>query len=326
LTLIGISFQSVHYHTLLSSWKSADLHSLDSMQQTENSHLMMKWGCQPYTGGTFVIYDWEKNRVIWQIDIDRPAGFCWHNDLLYIIMLRLNEIVALDNKGREQYRISHSYFNDLHSIKPTKRGFLLTSTGVDSILEIDKRGNIHYHWCAIDHGYERMKNGNVRMIDFTQDQRYYIYRTQSHTTHVNSALFADDKEELILATLFQQGTIIAINRRSDEVRTLMSGLKYPHDLRPYPSEGWIVSDTRGSQTLIIDKQWNITQRITMNFEWVNSSALLSDGSLVISDADHFRLVRVFPDSQRAPEICTFPPEWAAYYVEEVPSAYNKLFL
>jgi len=273
----------------------------------------------------FMLFDWEKNQAIWQVTLDAPAGFCWRDELFYVVMARFSEVIALDGYGREWRRLSHRSFNDLHSIVPTKRGFLLTSTGTDSITEMDRHGMIIYEWCALDHGYQLSQTHSIRKLDRSLDQRYVFYPTPDHTTHVNSACFADPEEEVILATLFHQGTIIAIERPSGLAHTLVRGLNHPHDLRPFPGRGWLVSDTSNNRTLVLDERWHVTQEITLGFDWVQSSVPLADGSIIIADANNARLVRVYLDSQRPHEVRTFPPDWRIFFVDEVPFTYKDFF-
>jgi len=334
MTLLAISFHSVHMHVVQTTWKEQREHHKytkaqqpmkDSVAEPAESMSQMKWGAEYYTGGTFIILDWEKKQVVWQLALDGAMGFCFHDGLLYINMMRLGEIVALDGHGCEQQRISHKSLNNIHTVVPTERGFLLTSTGTDSIIELDQKGTLIYEWCALDHGYSLLGNGQPRTLDRSLDQRYVVYPTYAHTTHVNSACFADSKEDVILATLFHQGTIIAIDRRSGQVQTLVSGLNRPHDLRPCSAGGWIVSNTQDHQTLLLDEEWKITQSIALSFNWVQSSAPLADGSIIIADANNHRLVRVRPGDQQAIEIETFPANWRIYHVEEVPTQYAGFF-
>jgi hypothetical protein len=319
MTLLAISFHATRMNVVRSRWQSTTIgYSVQDMLAPQHR-------IGGYTGGTLVVFNWEKNRVIWQIDIDGASGFCWHDGLLYINMLRLAEIVAVNGHGREQCRLSHRNLNDLHTIVPTKRGFLLSSSGTDAIFEIDQHSDIIYEWYAIDHGYPQTMDGQRRVLDRSLDQRFVFYLTSSHTTHVNSARFYHPDQKVILATLFFQGTIIAIDCQSGQVQTLISGLCRPHDLRPHPNGGWIVSDAGNNQALILNEHWQITRRIAMDFDWVQSSAPLADGSIIIADTNHHRLVRVYSDDQRGSEERFFPPEWRVYLVEEVPIEYAHFF-
>lgn len=241
-------------------------------------------------------------------------------------MLRSSELLVLDGYGHEIRRISHMHLNDLHTVVATRSGFLLTSSGTDSIVEIDQQGSLLYEWCALDHGYQYLSNGQERQLKRSLDQRYMHYPTSGHTTHINSACFFASDEEVILATLFRQGTVIAIDRKSGQSHRVVSGLRAPHDLRPLAGNGWIISDTANNQTLIFNEHWQITRRLHMDFNWVQSSAPLSDGSIVIADTNHHRLVRVYlGDPQPRYEVRNFPTEWRIYLVEEVPEEQVNFF-
>lgn len=328
MTLIAISFHSTRISAVRALWNEQRRTKVIKSPLKSNEPAIRR-GFEMYTGGTVVVFDWDQDQVVWQVDIDGAAGFCWYDDLIYINMLRFGEIVALDRYGREQRRLSHRHLNNLHTIVPTARGFLLTSTGTDSILELDRENVSLYEWCALDNGYDTLSNGQVRVLDRTLDQRYMHYPTQTHTTHVNSARYTDNDELFICATLFKQGEIISIDKKSGATRVLLDGLHSPHDLRPYPLGGWIVSDTGNNQTLVLDKQWQITRRIALGFNWVQSSAPLADGSIIIADTNNHRLVRVDGMNQQSYEVRTFPPDWRIYMVEEVPQTcadflYNKI--
>jgi len=321
MTLLAVSFHGTHMNSQRFLWKQNTL--LSSSGSDGAPPVMDQEGCQPYIGGMFVLYDWERDQVVWQIEVDGAMGYCWHQERLYINLLRFGEILVLDGDGREVQRISHPAFNDLHSIVPTRRGFLLTSTGIDSIIEIDHKGELIYEWSALEHGYHLLGNRQPRNLDRSLDHRYMLYPTSSHTIHVNSARFADAEEEVILATFFVQGTIVAIHRQSGQAEIVVRGLSRPHDVRPYMDGCWIVSDTTNNQALILDKDWRIVRRIAQDFDWVQSSAPLPDGSIVLADSNHHRLVRAYPHEEY--EIRAFPPDWRVYLVDAVPDEYATVF-
>ena len=325
MTLLALSFHGIHLDVLRFSWRR---HIENDMHLYSDSAFQgAQWQRERALGGIFMVFDWERNEVIWQISIDAVAGFCFHDQLLYLNLMRLDEIVALDGTGRERQRFSHAHLNNIHTILPSRRGFLLTSSGTDSIIELDRQGKLLYEWYALDHGYTLLSSGQERHLDRSLDQRQHFYATRYHTTHVNSARFLDAQEEYILATLFHQGQVIEIEKRSGKVRTLMSGLNRPHDLRPYRG-GWILSDTGINQTVVLNSDWQVVQRIALDFDWVQSSAPLHDNSIVIADTNHHRLVRVYLNSQgeiQRSEERSFPGDWRIYRVEEVSQAYANFF-
>ena len=332
MTLLALSFHGKHLNALRFAWVEQQfrqqMHDTDTRQPPSSPAFQgVPWQREHAMGGIFAVFDWERNEVVWQITIDGVAGFCFHDQLLYLNMMRLDEVIALDGTGHEQQRFSHPHLNNIHTILPGKRGFLLASSGTDSIIELDRQGNLLYEWCALDHGYSLLPNGQKRLLDRSLDQRHYFYNTRIHSTHVNSARFLDTQETSILATLFHQGQVIEIEKCSGEARTLVSGLDRPHDLRPY-REGWVLSNTGAGQTLVLNADWQIVQSLNMDLDWVQSSAPLHDDSLVIADTNHYRLVRAYINNQGEiyhSEERSFPTDWRIYQVEEVPEEYSNFF-
>jgi hypothetical protein len=315
MTLLAISFYATHMHFVRSLWQYRQKGLAADSRPLHEAGAPRK-GCEEYVGGTFVAFDWDADQVTWQVPINGAAGFCWRDGLLYLNLMRLCETVAIDGSGREHSRFSHPTFNNMHTIVPTRRGFLHTISGLDAIMETDDQGHSLYEWWATEHGYDVLPTGRTRAIDRQIDHRYVVYPTRGQATHVNSARFADEQEQEIVATLFQQGQVISIDRRSGRCRVLLDGLHKPHDVRPYPGGGWVVSNTADHETLLLDKRWRIKRRIAMDFDWVQSSTPLADGSIVIADANNHRLVRVYADG-RPTEIRAFPLDWKIFLVQEV---------
>lgn len=74
----------------------------------------------------------------------------------------------------ERNIFSMGWFNGLHSISRTKSGFLVTSTGLDLLLEFDQSGHILWSWWAIDHGFNITPVGLQRYIKKSADHRGFF--------------------------------------------------------------------------------------------------------------------------------------------------------
>ena len=81
------------------------------------------------------------------------------------------------------------------------------------------------------------------------DQRVQKYGTLKQTTHVNSV--AELPDGRVLATLFHQGTVIAIDRATGSWQTLLGGLDHPHAVRVLDEEHITVADTAHGKALLI---------------------------------------------------------------------------
>lgn len=150
--------------------------------------------------------------------------------------------------------ITSPLFNALHSISRTRRGYLVASTGLDLLLEFDRQGEILWSWWATDHGFEFTPTGQRRELDKSADHRLIKYGTLSQTTHVNSV--AELPNGRILASLFHQGMVIAIDRATGAWQPVLENLDHPHAIRILDAEHFTVADTvRGRALLVqLDRQ------------------------------------------------------------------------
>src|SRR3989344_777565 len=187
-------------------------------------------GRQFNLGGLIMKFDWSKKKKILSKKISCPSGFDFKNNLIYVASMRKNKVYVLNQKLRIVGQINNKYFNDIHSLNTTKNGLLITSSGLDLILEIDYHGQILWSWWGTKQGYSTTPLGKKRKINETINNRKMDYPTLEQTTHVNSAVFSDKREERIIASLFHQGEVIEINKSSGKTKTILEKLKQPHSI------------------------------------------------------------------------------------------------
>ena len=145
--------------------------------------------------------------------------------------------------------ISSPLFNALHSISRTRHGYLVASTGLDLLLEFNRQGDILWSWWATDHGFTHTPTGQLRRIDKSADYRTQRFGTLSQTTHINSAMELPDGR--VLASLFHQGMIIAIDRATGVWQPVLEGLDHPHAVRVLDEEHFTVADTVHGKALLV---------------------------------------------------------------------------
>lgn len=189
--------------------------------------------------------------------------------------------------------ISNSLFNDLHCITFSSKGnILVTSTGTDSILEIynnKRKKRACWDWLATENGFDTTQSGAKRIINRNFDYKPITTITPEHTTHINSAL--NDKPNRILATLFHQGQLIEINRKTKKVNILLSDLKSPHNIRK-KSNGFILSDSRSNRVLLLDDKFKIERILKAKFNWVQDAIEINKEQYLIADSNNYRIVLV----------------------------------
>lgn len=213
--------------------------------------------------------------------------------------------------------ISLPCFNALHSISRTRNGYLVASTGLDLLVEFDINGEVLWSWWATDHGFNTTPAGLEREIDKTLDYRLAKFGTLQQTTHINSASELPDGR--VLATLFHQGTVIAIDRDSGQWETVLEGLDHPHSVRVLDQEHFTVADTVHGRALLVrfnkpGKPASIEEEIDAGTSWLQDCSYHYEyNAWVLVDGKNSRIVLRHGLSGRK-NIATFEfsPEWRLY--------------
>jgi hypothetical protein len=284
--------------------------------------------------GLMLVYDWDTGHVVWESSWDAivvPAGFCFADESIYLNDSEGCSIFQVDLRTempQNLRRISHPYFNDLHSIYRSRRGLLVTCSGNDLIVEVDLRGKLLFEWWAAEHGYISTPAGIERVSGRGIEHRTQYYHTKYHATHINSAVFRDQDERFVLALLFQQGTLIEIDRgaeqRDGSVRVVLDGLVCPHGLER-TSDGWLICNTLGKELVVLDDRLNVRERIPYIGGWIQDCTRLSNGNLLLVDVDEHRIVELAAPKWNVIRILDYHQDWRMAEVNEIPPPYARSF-
>lgn len=271
-------------------------------------------------GGQFIRLDWHTKKIVDSTKVPCPSGFDISNDRIYVASMSKNNIHVLDRDTLATIHVlSNPYFNDPHSVHQTNKGLLVASTGLDLIMEIDMTGKPLWEWWAIENGYPNNQFGEKRMLTKDVSHTDADYATLYHTTHVNSAIYVDKKENVCFASLFYQGTVISINKSTGETKTLLSGLKNPHAIYQIGANRFMVSDTNGNRVLLFDGEGQIIRELAGNFNWMQDARITSENTFLIADSNNHRIVEIDKKSRIVDEF-RYPHEWKIYQVMEEPSS------
>lgn len=211
--------------------------------------------------------------------------------------------------------VSLPLFNALHSISRTKRGYLVASTGVDLLVEFNRKGEVLWNWWATDHDFELTPTGEPRQLDKTADHRTMKYGTLSQTTHVNSA--AELTDGTVLASLFHQGMVIAIDRETGNWRPVLEGLDHPHAVRVLDEEHFTIADTVHGRALLVrikNGRGHVEEEIDAGTNWLQDCHYDSEHNCwVLVDGKHSR-VELRGTRSGAKTLAQFncDPEWRLY--------------
>jgi hypothetical protein len=272
--------------------------------------------------GALAALDPDSGECLWACVLDTPAGFALTDEHIYVNSMYGNRITVLSERLEVVNVLARWFMTDLHSLTVTDSGFLVTSSGVDAVVEVTASGEEVWGWFATDRAYRIGHSGVRRKINRGRDHRQDPISTHDQATHCNSAiLHRAGGHELALVTLFHQGELIAVDRGSGKHSVLVSGMNKPHSVRKAPS-GWLVCDSRGDGVVLLDEDFWISAVVTADFDWVQD-AVPNGGQLIVADANHSRLVWWDLAQDRQAEELSYSGQWKIYQIEVVEGPWER---
>jgi hypothetical protein len=218
-------------------------------------------------GGLLCFIEEDGTRKV--VELNLAAGMVDSEDGVFVTTFGGVHEINSETGAIQQDIVSLPLFNALHSISRSRQGYLVASTGVDLLVEFNRQGEVLWTWWATDHGFALTPTGERRELDKTADQRVQKYGTLAQTTHVNSV--AELPDGRILATLFHQGTVIAIDRETGAWQTLLEGLDHPHAVRVLDEEHFTIADTVHGKALLVSlkgQKASIEVEIDAGTDWL----------------------------------------------------------
>lgn len=310
---IFVSYITDHFSVLQHFWKrSKERNEGGAFHGTDNT-------VDLDLGGLVQVIDWSKKRVEQELSLPTPAGFDYSKQGIYLATGG-TRIVLLDESLQIREEMTNFLFNDLHGLNLTPRGILVSSTGLDTILEISSKSSELFRWTATEHGYKVDPKGRCRKINLNEDHRDLKYPTLQQTTHVNSALYVGKTrffEETIYASLFHQGEIVAINRETGESCVVMSGLNHPHSLYEY--DGMILfSDSENNRVIITDVDFRENRPLYFSeTDWIQDTSLLSNGNILLCDSNNHRILQADVRTGEVVDALEYSQEYKIYQAKEL---------
>lgn len=257
----------------------------------------------------------EDGQVLAQDTLDQPSGlFSWRDEILVACRTTIHSYdhsLALHRRDR----LASQYFNALHTVRSSRRGILIVSTGLDLLLELDEQGKVLWRWWAHDHGLDCTPLGRQRALDRSMDYRDTVFGTLQQATHVNSAIEAPNGE--ILATLFHQNMVIGIDRFSGEWRPIITDLPHLHSVRTLDDRHFSVVDTERGRVLIVEyTSGQVVASVSVVTRWLQDALYdANQKRWLLVDGEKSRiLIRKGNDGSGAETVLQLNPEWRLYEV------------
>ncbi len=308
-----LSFLSTNYSQLNDHWQKHSVLKKEGKRGSDKPFIKELGGC-------LEVIDWSTKQTVWSMPFNSPAGtYRFSSDLLMVNSLRQGAIsfVSLSNKAVVA-TIGNVAFNKPHSLIKTTSGFMVASTGVDAIVEVDGNGSMLYSFFFTEHGYELDQLGTKRSIDFSANHQGVEYPSLHQTTHVNYARYVDATETRIVATLFHPGELVIIDKESGEIKIILDGLKNPHNLKP-ALDRQVLCNTSANAVIVMNGDFEIIDQFGdgLGMSWVQDAIYCeASGTFIVADADNHRLLELdwngrpvddysFSQDNRIYEVCEF---------------------
>ena len=280
-------------------------------------------------GGRLVLLDWPGHEIMADFPVSGASGFTVRGRFIYACSW-IDHCVHVIRGGQRVDCLSHRWFNHLHSVEATHwNTLLIPSAGSDLLVEVSMSGEVVYKWFAPDHGYQRNSNGAEVVFDESADYRQLPRSTAERATHMTCALPAG--EDRILATLFHQGELIAIDRNHGAASVILEGLSRPHGIHRRAG-GFLLSDTLGHRILLLDESLHLETEIPFGSQWVQDAIETSSGTYLVLENVHIdqlpapglmnRIVEI-DSAGRIIHKLEIPPDYRLFTVREINAEFAR---
>jgi DNA-binding beta-propeller fold protein YncE len=259
--------------------------------------------------GMVALLDWDKKEIIKSINQESPMGILQDGNKLYVNDTRDNEIKIYNIDLDLISVVKNKHFNDLHSIQYTNdNNFLITSTGLDLVLKIDKSGKTINEWWAGEHGFDKDQNNINITFDRTKLYSDESIPTSSQSTHLNYSIELD--EDHYLVSLFHQGKIIKINNKDGSFEVVADNLTRPHSIRQI-GDKFYIADSKNGRILVYDNNFNEIDQILIDKGWIQDIREIPNdkSKLFVADADNCNLHLIDLKSKQIIDTFSFSKNW-----------------
>lgn len=304
------SFLTTRYDLMKKHWEENAV-----LEQKGTTGTNKEIGRDVDLGGILIEVDWDSKKITKKRNLSCPSGISYWGDNLVVASMRQNVIYILNTEWNIIHTLTHPILNDIHSIYVTRDDTLLVaSTGVDAIIEFNKAGDVLWKWFAFQNAFNIDQFGRKRSIQIDGvDHRKNDYPTLYQTTHLNSVIQHPQKSDIVIATLFHQGLVVSIDKKTGDTVILFEGLLNPHSIRKI-NNGYIVSDTKRGEVVFMDESFREIKRQNTGSVWLQDSKISSWGTLLVARGDKGDIVEISLETGETLNTFTYNKNWKIYQI------------
>jgi hypothetical protein len=278
-----VTYSHEKFSELQAYWSRHSRSGQAGTRRRENDH---SWG------GQAEIIDWQTKEICARASVPRARGAFIQAGKF--VICGYNGISVHDSELRREFEVTNPLFCNLQTVDAYGSGYVVASSGIDSILKVSADFEVSVLWHGPADGYGQLRDGTPRTVDLAEDHRARFYSTLEQTTHVNGAVHVRSRDSVV-ATLFHQGELIHVDS-SGVSRVLADGFSYPHCPRIRDDEVLYFADTRAGG-IVECSLTNLkpTRRIDLSTHspWIQSIRWIPQlNAYLVADSNNRRILEV----------------------------------
>ncbi|MCF8363245.1 MAG: hypothetical protein K9G70_11560 [Prolixibacteraceae bacterium] len=242
-------------------------------------------------------------------------------------------------KGGHLTEITNPWFSYIHTVQFNEDAsrLLISSSGFDSIFEYDcKTLEPTFEWFAWENGYNKgrdpktgrkfyiTRKKNEAQIYQKQNDEYLLINdplnqvlpTAKRAAFINSVKYNTLNSCKIIATLFHEGAVIEIDKRTTQITKILNGLTNPHG-GGYCKKGAYATSTRSGEFVLNNEDGksifsfqNLPGKPEHleDFEWIQNSIIKDD--IIISIDSNRNSFIIFNPKLKLIDVIPYDLNWA----------------
>lgn len=269
-------------------------------------------------------------------ELPEPRGIDIHNAEIFSVSSENK--VYIFSKGQLS-TLTNPWFSYIHTVhfNDDASRLLISSSGFDSIFEYDfSTLQSTFEWFAWENGYNQGRDpqtGSLFYITRKKDEalkyekqnetflliddpKNQVLPTAKRAAFINSVKYNALESEKIIATLFHEGSVVEIDKKSGGVKKILKDLTNPHG-GGRSEQGSYATSTRSGEFVLSNSE--DTLRFSFqnlpgkpnelgDFEWIQNSII--QGENIISIDSNRNSFVIFNPKQKLIDIIPFDSNWA----------------